>query len=152
TVLIGRIHTEDGPRYVANPTVSQLEFSDLDMVLAGHKDGVNMIEVGAAEVDEAGVLGAIEFGMDYIKQTLELIDELVAKAGKEKKPGELALPPEDIVAIVKKACEEELTQARQIPGKNERNDKVAEIRDRMLDEHFPLKLDGGYGEYAESLK
>ena len=42
--------------------------SDLDVVLAGHADGINMIEVGAAEVPETDVLGAIEFGYDHIKQ------------------------------------------------------------------------------------
>ena len=50
TVRVARVFTDDGPQFVINPTVSQMEFSDLDLVLAGHKDGVNMIEVGAAEV------------------------------------------------------------------------------------------------------
>jgi polyribonucleotide nucleotidyltransferase len=57
TVRVGRVHTDDGPRFVINPTVTQMDYSDLDMVLAGHADGINMIEVGAAEVDEASVLG-----------------------------------------------------------------------------------------------
>src|SRR5690606_29546432 len=122
TVRIGRIHTDDGPRYVTNPTVSQLEYSDLDMVLAGHKDGINMIEVGAAEVDEAGVLGAIEEGQKAIAETLALIDELVSKAGQEKRLGELNLPAEDVVRKVWEVGEAEMLQARQLKGKTERND------------------------------
>ena len=43
TVRIGRIHTDDGAQFVVNPTVTQLDYSDLDIVVAGHKDGLNMI-------------------------------------------------------------------------------------------------------------
>ena len=52
TVRVGRVFTEDGTRFVINPTQAQLDFSDLDLVLSGHADGINMIEVGAAEIDE----------------------------------------------------------------------------------------------------
>jgi polyribonucleotide nucleotidyltransferase len=41
-----------------------MQYSDLDLVLSGHSDGVNMIEIGAAQVDEAGVMGAIKFGYE----------------------------------------------------------------------------------------
>ncbi|MBC7833968.1 MAG: polyribonucleotide nucleotidyltransferase, partial [Phycisphaerales bacterium] len=152
TVRVGRIHTDDGPQFVLNPTVSQLEFSDLDMVLAAHKDGLNMIEVGAAEVPEAGVIGAIEFGLEGINQTLALIDELVAKAGAPKKMGELLLPPDDVIKKVKSLAEKELTTLRQIKSKAERGDKIDALRKSMLDENFALKLDGTYGEHADSLK
>jgi polyribonucleotide nucleotidyltransferase len=84
TVRVGRIHTDDGPQFILNPTVSQLEYSDLDLVLAGHKDGINMIEVGAAEVDE-DVLDAIEFGYEAgIKPILALIE----RARQEGRQGE----------------------------------------------------------------
>ncbi len=43
TVRVGRIVTDDGEQLVLNPTTAQLEFSDIDMVLSGHADGVNMI-------------------------------------------------------------------------------------------------------------
>jgi polyribonucleotide nucleotidyltransferase len=52
--------------------------------------------------------------------------------------------------IVRKVCESALTEARQIPGKHDRGDKVYGIRDAMLDELFPEKTDGNYGEWAES--
>ncbi|MBX3359322.1 MAG: polyribonucleotide nucleotidyltransferase [Phycisphaeraceae bacterium] len=152
TVRVGRIHTEEGPKYVVNPTLTQLEFSDLDMVLAGHKDGINMIEVGAAEVDEAGVLGAVEFGYEAVKDTLGLIDELVRKAGVEKRIGELTLPTEEITEFVRKTIETELTTARQIKSKKERGEKVEQLRDRLLDTHFKLNPTGTYEVYADSVK
>ncbi|MBX3402243.1 MAG: polyribonucleotide nucleotidyltransferase [Phycisphaeraceae bacterium] len=153
TVRVGRVVTDDGLRYVLNPTVTQLEYSDLDMVLAGHKDGVNMIEVGAAEVDEKGVLGAIEFGIEEgIKPVLSLIDELVKKVGKDKVLGDLALPPGDVVEQVRKAVEGQLTEARRIPGKQARSERVDAIRKAMLEEHFPLKTTGTYEDFLASQK
>ncbi|MCE2885753.1 MAG: polyribonucleotide nucleotidyltransferase, partial [Planctomycetaceae bacterium] len=44
TVRVARVITEQGERFVVNPTQAQMEFSDLDLVLSGHKDGINMIE------------------------------------------------------------------------------------------------------------
>ncbi|MEO0716792.1 MAG: polyribonucleotide nucleotidyltransferase, partial [Planctomycetota bacterium] len=134
TVRVGRIHTDDGPAYVLFPTVTQLDYSDLDLVLSGHKDGVNMIEVGAAEVDEEGVLAAIEFGHQAILEILELIDELVEKVGRPEKviKNPLALPDEDVAAEVKKLVEAELTEARQIHKKSERGERVGQIRKAML--------------------
>jgi polyribonucleotide nucleotidyltransferase len=152
TVRVGRIHTDDGPRYVLNPTVSQLEYSDLDLVLAGHKDGINMIEVGAAEVDEAGVLGAIEFGYAGIKEILALIDELQAKAGVAKKPGDMAVPHPGIVDHVTRVVEKDLTAARRIPGKKARSEAVDALLKKLLDEHYPVQSDGTYGQWADSSK
>ncbi len=152
TVRVGRIHTDDGPQYAVNPTTTQMEYSDLDMVVSGHCDGINMIEVGAAEVDEAGVLGAIEFGQKHINEVLALINDLTAKAGQEKKQGDLNIPSDEIAAKVREVAEKDLTEARQIPGKAERNDRVGELREAVLDQHFPLKEDGTYGEYQESAK
>ncbi len=152
TVRVGRVHTDAGPQFVLNPTVTQMEYSDLDLVLCGHKDGINMIEVGAAEVDEAGVLGAIEFGYNGIKEILALIDELRSKAGVEKKMGELALPPAEVIEHVAKLTEKTLTEARRINGKKARNDAVDALLKTMLDTHFVVKSDGTYGQWAESAK
>ena len=152
TVRVGRVHTDEGATMVVNPTVSQLEYSDIDLVLAGHVDGVNMIEVGAAEVSEADLLEAIRFGHEQIKLTIDLINQLVARAGREKRPGDLLLPREEIVARVRQLAEAELTKARQIPGKAERDETVSALRDRIIDEHFPVTMDATYGAFAESSK
>ncbi|MEM1329350.1 MAG: polyribonucleotide nucleotidyltransferase [Planctomycetota bacterium] len=152
TVRVGRIHTEEGPRFVINPTVSQLEYSDIDLVLSGHRDGVNMIEVGAAEVDEAGVLGSIEFGQKHIADVLDLMDELREKAGVEKRQGDLLLPTDEITARVKELAEKDLTEARQIPGKTERSDRVAEIRKAMIEEHFQIDDSGTVARHQETVK
>lgn len=152
TVRVGRVHTDDGPRFVLNPTVSQMDFSDLDIVLAGHKDGVNMIEVGAAEIDEATVLEGMEFAYDGIKETLAMINELVKKAGVEKREGDLALPAPEVVKEVAKLAEKDMVVARKIPGKAARGEAVDALKTTILDEHFPVKKNGSYEEYLTSAK
>ena len=150
TVRVGRIHTDDGPQFVINPTVSQLDFSDMDMVLAGHCDGINMIEVGAAEVPDEDVLKAIEFGYGQIKDILGLIGELVEKAGQEKTPGSSTLPSDEVMARVKEVCGADMLAARQIAGKQERHEKIAALKAALLENHFPIRDGGTYGEYAAS--
>lgn len=148
TVRVARIFNEDDTfTHVINPTVSQLEYSDVDLVLSGHKDGMNMIEVGAAEIPEDELLDCIRFGEKHIAEILGMIEELTSKAGVEKRPGELVLPPEEITAKCREICEGPLTEARQIAGKSERWDRVMEIRKAFLEEHFPVKEDGTVAEH-----
>jgi len=152
TVRVARIHTDDGPQFVVNPTVSQMDYSDLDIVMAGHKDGLNMIEVGAAEIADADVLAGLEFGFDNIKKILNLIDDLAAKAGKEKVLGELHLPSAEVIAKVAAACDADMVKARQVKVKKERSAAVDAVRVKLLDTHFQLNTTGNYGDYLVSAK
>ena len=78
-----------------------------------------MIEIGAAQVDEASVMGAIKFGYEEgIKPILELQNELMEKAGtSEKRVGDLALPSDEVMAKVKNLVGEKMLEARRILGK-----------------------------------
>tara|TARA_R110002073_G_scaffold1715_3_gene12337 strand:+ start:95039 stop:97342 length:2304 start_codon:yes stop_codon:yes gene_type:complete len=154
TVRVARIFTDDGVVHIINPTNAQLEYSDMDMVLSGHRDGVNMIEVGAAEVPDEEILEAIEFGIEEgINPILDLIEELVAKVGKEKRLGDhMNLIPDDVMKEVTKHAEKELTKARQIKSKNERGTKVGEIKAKMLEDHFAVNDTGTPGEFEASKK
>jgi len=154
TVRVGRIVTDDGETYVLNPTHTQMHYSDLDLVLSGHSDGVNMIEIGAAQVDEAGVMGAIKFGYEEgIKPILELQNELMEKAGMtEKRVGDLSLPSDEVVAKVKDLVGEKMLEARRIPGKAERNEKIKALRTEMIDEHFQIPENVSYSEHLAAEK
>ena len=149
TVRIGRITTDQGEQFVLNPTQAQMEYSDLDLVLSGHADGINMIEVGAAEVPDEEVLKAIEFGYEEgIKPILEMINELRDKAdAPEKRVGELSLPPADVVDAVKAAAGDEMTRVRKIPGKAERSEAVDALRTKVLEEHFAIPENASYSEH-----
>ncbi len=154
TVRVGRIVTDEGETFVLNPTHTQMQYSDLDLVLSGHKDGVNMIEIGAAQVDEAGVMGAIKFGYEEgIKPILELQNELMEKAGTaEKRVGDLSLPSDEVMAKVKDLVGEKMLEARRIPGKADRSEAVNTLRSEMIDEHFTIPENCSYSEHMAAEK
>jgi polyribonucleotide nucleotidyltransferase len=152
TIRVGRVHTDDGAKFVLNPTVSQLEFSDLDLVLSGHADGINMIEVGAAEISEQDMMAALNFGYGQVHEVLGMINELKAKAGREKIVGDLFLPAPDVTQAMASLAETKLVAARQLKGKQERNKAVDALRSEVLDQHFALKSDGTMGQYNDSFK
>jgi polyribonucleotide nucleotidyltransferase len=77
-VRVGRI---DG-QFVVNPTIEQVEESDLSIVLAGSADAITMVEGGSREVSESDIADALFFGFDYIKQILAKIEELKQMCGK----------------------------------------------------------------------
>src|SRR6266705_1325504 len=74
-VRVGRINGE----LIVNPTVEQLEYSDFDLVVAGTKHFVNMIELGGREIDEDHMADAIEFGHKVVVQLTGMIEELQKK-------------------------------------------------------------------------
>ena len=131
-VRVGRVDGE----FVVMPTAAQNEYSDLDMLLCGHRDGLNMIEVGAYEMPEAEMVDAIEFGYGYVKQIVDLIDQLVAKAGKEKQVPE---PPvsDEVREIVAKFAGP-LRAAKTTEGdKLDRQAAVREAQKAFIAENFP---------------
>ena len=79
-VRVGYIDDE----YVLNPTFTQLNQSRLDLVVAGTKDGVIMVEAGAKEVAEDILLGALKFGQEGNQEVIKLQEQLIQACGKPK--------------------------------------------------------------------
>ncbi|MCH7807763.1 MAG: polyribonucleotide nucleotidyltransferase [Planctomycetes bacterium] len=113
-------------KYVLNPTLAQLEYSTMEMVLAGHKDAINMVEVGAAEVSNDVVSGGIEFGHRAIVEICEMIAELHAKAGVEK---QWTPPPptDELMSQLRSTFTGDLRRARQTAGKQDRYTAVKDV-------------------------
>ncbi len=84
TIAGVRVGKVDG-QYVVNPTYEQRKKSTLDLVLAGSKDGIVMVEAGAKEVTEEEVVQALDAGHAAIKRIVETIDALAKDAGKPKR-------------------------------------------------------------------
>ncbi len=132
-VRMGRV---DG-NIVIMPTVAQSEFSDLDLLLCGHKDGLNMIEVGAHQLPEDVVADAIEQGFEHVKAIANLIDELVGKCGKEKVNNTPAIP-EDIIKTVHEKLSGPLKAAKTTDGsKLDRQEAVKQAISDFLSAEFP---------------
>ncbi|MDO8529744.1 MAG: polyribonucleotide nucleotidyltransferase [bacterium] len=79
-VRVGRVKGE----FILNPVNGEITESDLDLILAGTKEKINMIEAGAKEVPEEDILKAFEFGHGVIKKLAAFIEEIGKEAGKEK--------------------------------------------------------------------
>jgi polyribonucleotide nucleotidyltransferase len=131
-VRIGRVNNE----LVVNPTVEQLEYSDLDLVVAGTKHYVNMIEVGSREVNEDDIADAIKFGHDVIITIVGMIEELQAKAGKEK-AGDIKHPDAGFVDAIRARVSDKIREVKGRPGKHERSDAVAQILEDLIVEMAP---------------
>ncbi len=132
-VRVGRIDR----KFVINPSRAQLEYSDLDMVLAGHREAVNMIEVGCRELSEEEVAEAVKFGHENgIVPICEMIEELQRQA---RKPVTWEKPETDAAFVedIRRRVLDDLKAAKSIPGKLERNEAVKAIYDRVIEELCP---------------
>jgi polyribonucleotide nucleotidyltransferase len=119
-----------GGQFVINPTFAQRKESTLDLVVAGTKDGIVMVEAGAKEVSEAQAVAALDAAHAAIKQIVAGIDELARSAGKKK----LAVQKKEIGHDFYREVEEKvyvpLSEAMRIRGKLENYDRV----DQLLEE------------------
>jgi polyribonucleotide nucleotidyltransferase len=132
-VRVGRV---DGQNVIM-PTIAQGDYSDVDMLLCGHEEGLNMIEVGAHELPEEQVADAIEFGHSHVKQIVEKIRELQQKVGVQKMDFEPQIDQE-LRDLVRHNLAEPLREAKTTVGsKHDRQEAVDRAIQQFLDQHFP---------------
>jgi polyribonucleotide nucleotidyltransferase len=140
SVRVGRI----GGEFVLMPTHSQLEDSDLDLILAGTRTAITMIEGFAREMPEAEMLGAILWGHKHILTVIDMIEELRQKAGLGAKtfPPPAAVNP--LIEEVRKRFGAELRERKQTEGKAERAASIKELRERINAEYLPKEGEAKY--------
>jgi polyribonucleotide nucleotidyltransferase len=123
TIAAVRVGLVDG-QYIVNPTFKERKESKLDLVVAGSKEGLVMVEAGAKEVNETQVVTALETAHAAIKQIVTAIDELKGEAGRKK----LVVAKKEISAAFYKDIESKvlspLTEAMRIRGKLENYETV----------------------------
>lgn len=128
-VKVGRINGE----LVANPTVAQMEESDIDLTVAGTAQALNMVEAGAKEVSEEDMLAALMFGHEQIKKLCAFQEEIVAACGKEKREIELYAVDETIDREVRANFEAQIRAAVSIKEKLERYGKIDDLIDEAAE-------------------
>ncbi|MDD3191255.1 MAG: polyribonucleotide nucleotidyltransferase [Bacilli bacterium] len=128
-VVVGRVNGE----YIINPTVEELEQSDINLTVAGTKHAINMVESSAKEVSEEDMLKAIMFGHEEIKRLVAFQEEIVVACGKEKVIVDLYEVPADIVHLVKSMAEKDLIKAIVIKEKLERYAKIDAINEQVIE-------------------
>jgi polyribonucleotide nucleotidyltransferase len=121
-----RVGWLDG-QYVLNPTKTELETSQLDLVVAGTEAAVLMVESEAKELHEDVMLGAVVFGHQQQQAVIDLIHSVVEEAGKPLWDWQGPAKNEALVAQVTAVAEEELKAAYQIRSKQARQQKLKEI-------------------------
>ncbi|MBP3125579.1 polyribonucleotide nucleotidyltransferase [Thalassospira sp. ER-Se-21-Dark] len=150
-----RVGYKDG-EYLLNPSTEAVKESDLDLVVAGTRDGVMMVESEASELSEEIMLGAVKFGHEQFQGVLDLIIDLAEEAAKE--PREVAELPEGYDALVEKIAAlgtESLTAAYAHVVKQERSAAVsaakADIVEKLGDE-VPDALKGKVSSIIKDLE
>ena len=127
-VRIGRINGA----FIVNPDQRQLESSELNLVVAGTKSAVLMVEAGANGLSEDTMIDAIELAHQEIQKIVDKITELCQKAGRTKRVVEVEVHDTEIEQAVRSLAAPKIGEAMYIPGKSERQERFDQIRDEAV--------------------
>ena len=134
-VRVGRVAGE----LIANPTLEQIAESDVEIVIAGSKDAVIMVEGEAEFLSESEMLDAIFFGHEALQPLITIQEELARLVGKEKRAFEVPQTDEALAAKVTELAEAKVVEAVKIRAKQERYaalaDNRAAIKEQLADEY-----------------
>ncbi len=126
-VRVGRINGE----FVVNPGYKELEQSDQDIIVAGTKNAILMVEGGAKEVDEETMIAALEFGHQMLKDTIKIQEELVARCGKFKLPAPQVTLDQGIMSQVESMATPRLREALRVADKQKRQEQTAAVLEEV---------------------
>jgi polyribonucleotide nucleotidyltransferase len=131
TIAGVRVGLIDG-QFIVNPTFDQRKRSQIDLVVAGTRDAIVMVEAGAKEVTEEQVVQALEAAHTAIKRIVGAIDEMARETGRKK----VQVPQKEIGHAFYREVEEKvlvpLTEAMRIRGKMENYDRVDEVLEELV--------------------
>jgi len=136
-------HSELG--YLLNPSYEQLQSSSLDMVVAGTRDAVLMVESEADELTEDQMLGGVLFAHEEFQVAIEAISQFAAEAGKPSWNWQAPAENTALIEAVKAAVGEAVSRAYTITIKQDRYAALGALRDQVV-----AKLAGENGQYSEA--
>ncbi len=119
-------------QYIVNPTFAQRKLSKLDLMVAGSKDGIVMVEAGAMEVSEEEAVQALETAQAAINQLCDMIDALAKDAGRKKLPKPEVKTDDKLAAYVESKASAALGDAMRIKGKIENYGTVAKVEKDLI--------------------
>jgi polyribonucleotide nucleotidyltransferase len=139
-IRIGRI----GNELIPMPNHSQLEESDLDLIVSGTRDAITMIEGFAREMSEDNMVAAVQFAHRHVARIVDLIEELRRKAGLEPKQAPAAGAVNPLVETFRSRFYEEFRTRKQTEGKHNRADRIREFKERVFAEFVPENGESTY--------
>ena len=119
-VRVGRIDD----KFVLNPTFQELDNSTLDLIVAGNKEGVIMMESSCKEVTEEQLLEAIDFGYKHVKDVVALIEKIAKKHGKKKIAPELKKVDPELRVKVSEIATKKLNEINNLTSKDQREEAL----------------------------
>ena len=128
-----RVGFKDGS-YMVNPTYSELETSELDMVVAGTKDAVLMVESEASELTEEVMLGAVMYAHEQFQVVIDNVAEFAKEVGIAPREWVAPADNETLLTAIKSKFESQIAEAYQTVDKMERYEKMGEVKDAALEE------------------
>jgi polyribonucleotide nucleotidyltransferase len=132
-----RVGLADG-ELVAMPTLDQVAEGGMDLLAAGPREAINMIEMAGEQLSEDVVAAGTQLAFETYTQIIEMIDELVEKTNAaEKKTYEPTLIPQELKDALSATYGDRIREAKQIPGKVERGDVLGAIKEDVMAEYFP---------------
>ena len=129
-VRVGRVEG----KWVLNPTFQALEFSDMDVVVAGTESSIMMVEGGALEVSEEDVLDGLKVAQKGIGELVALQEELLAKGRAEKMAWVKTEVPAEVTKAVTKAAKAKIEAAINQKDKHTRVEAVEAVKDAVKEE------------------
>jgi len=128
-VRVGRI---DG-RFICNPTYKEQKESDIDLVVAGSEDAIIMVEGGAKMVSEEELLDAMMFAHNSLQDVIRLQKKIMEEIGKPKMEVLPVSVDAELSAKIKDFAEGKIKEALNIPAKQERYQRLADISKQLLE-------------------
>ncbi len=129
-IRVGRI---DG-KFVAMPSLEEIEKSDMNIVIAGTAEAVMMVESEIKELPEEVVLDAVQFGHQALQTVIALQKELQAKVGKEKRPAVTIEQDQALARQLKEQLSGPIREAILIPSKADRRERLDHLLQRKIEE------------------
>ncbi len=120
--------------YVVNPTFSQLEQSQLDLVVSGTKGAVSMVEAGAKEVSEEIVLGAIKIAQENNVKIIEAMEGFVSSLGKTKLEFEPPAHNEELENKTAEIAKEAFPEGPAGIDRSERQNRLSQVKDKLIEQ------------------
>ena len=118
--------------FILNPTITQMETSTLDLVMAGTSEGVLMVESEASELSEKVMLDAVNFGHEQIQTAINAIIELAESAAKEPRDLPQEAPEAEAMRNTLSSLKSEVEQAYAISDKSERQGALSGIKEKAV--------------------
>ena len=127
-VKVGRVNGE----FIINPTPEELEVSDIDLIVAGTKEAINMVEAGAKEVSESDMLEALMFGHEAVKELCDFQEKIIEEIGVEKMEYEHLEIEEELRERVFNLASEKLDKAMRIKEKLEKYKAIDDVKEEVI--------------------